>query len=255
MKGKSIFLSLFWHFVIIFFLLTAFNFKPPLKIEEEKKVVAISFLKAPEKLPEITPPPLPKKVPEQIIPKEVPIPKQMPKKIPEKKKIVKKPAKKKIIKPKKKKEIKTKPRKKLIKKAEPKKEPEKKIIKKTEPKPPKETPESKYSFTQNEIAKMNLLPRQKFNLKNQLKICYQRSLRQEKIEKIDNIKAHIFLKKDGIIEIRKTVFQDFTAKKDDKNFLTAVKIVKNALKFCNPLGSLPANKYNIWKEIDLEFGD
>jgi hypothetical protein len=119
-----------------------------------------------------------------------------------------------------------------------------------------ESPESQYSFTENSIESLDLLVREKFNIQTQIKRCYKKAL-QENGEDSMLINAHIFIAQDGFIDLDVVVFKIPPEKVkngvEDEDFVKAKETVKKALKFCSPLRNLPQDKYDIWKEIDLQF--
>ncbi|MFT5703924.1 MAG: outer membrane biosynthesis protein TonB [Rickettsiales bacterium] len=116
--------------------------------------------------------------------------------------------------------------------------------------------EPEQSFTQNSIESLNLLAREKINIQSQMKRCYRKILDQMEIENIATINVHIFIEEDGYIDPKKVVIKDFHKYSDPKEeeFRNAVDVVKKSLKLCSPIRNLPQDKYDIWKEIDLEFG-
>ncbi len=112
-------------------------------------------------------------------------------------------------------------------------------------------------FTQNNIESLDLLSREKFNIQLQIKRCYKEALKEG--EQGQMVKVYIFLDKDGFIDPNLAKFQDFAQYQklhpqgSKAGFENSVAIVKKALKFCSPIRNLPQDKYDIWKEISLEF--
>jgi hypothetical protein len=128
-----------------------------------------------------------------------------------------------------------------------------------------EDQEEQYDFTKKSIDNLYLLVREKFNIQNQIKRCYQNALKEDGNNKMA-IYAHIFIAKNGFINTDLIIFKEFAKNKNlsntedaDKNqvdieqYNKAIKTVKKALKFCNPIRNMPQDKYNVWKEIDLQF--
>jgi hypothetical protein len=212
----------------------SFYFKttPPPPQNQESKI-AINFAPPPQEIIE----------PEEIIEIE-PIIKEEPKKevIPEEKQPEKI-----IEKPKIKKEVIKKP----IKKKEP--NPKKKIIKKPK-KQPKKIPK-KEVFNEKKIETLNLLAREKFNVLSQIKNCHKRAIAQMKVANHKNVTINIKIQKNGYINPKSIVVKDFIKYSNPKEveFKNSVDIAKKALEICNPLRNLPLDKYNIWKEVTLQF--
>lgn len=154
-----------------------------------------------------------------------------------------------------------------VKKEEPKKEEVKKEEKKVEePKKyvPKESPketsktESEASFTDKTIDKLDLPIRDKFNIQSQIVGCYKRAIIQFGGNKISEaIVVNIKLSKDGTIDQKNMIFKDYDrySNPNEKEFRRGVDIVKQTISFCSPLRKMPEDKYNVWKEIDLQFTD
>jgi hypothetical protein len=117
--------------------------------------------------------------------------------------------------------------------------------------------ESQYSFTENSIENLDLLFREKFNIQTQIKRCYKKALEESGKNNTSVINAHIFISKDGFIDLDVVVFKIPPEKIkngiEDADFTKSKETVKKALKFCSPLRNLPMDKYDIWKEIDLQF--
>jgi hypothetical protein len=120
-----------------------------------------------------------------------------------------------------------------------------------------EDEESQYSFTENSIESLDLLVREKFNIQTQIKRCYKKALQESGKDSQMVTNAHIFIAQDGFIDLDLVVFKIPPEKVKngvlDADFTAAKETVKKALKFCSPLRNLPQDKYDIWKEIDLQF--
>jgi len=120
-----------------------------------------------------------------------------------------------------------------------------------------ENEESQYSFAENSIESLDLLGREKFNIQTQIKRCYKKALQEsgKDVQIVTN--AHIFIAQDGFIDLDVVVFKipprKIKSGVEDEDFTKAKETVKKALKFCSPLRNLPQDKYDIWKEIDLQF--
>ncbi len=116
--------------------------------------------------------------------------------------------------------------------------------------------EQQYSFTENSVESLDLLGREKFNIQTQIKRCYRKAMTEDGDNKMV-INAHIFVAKDGFIDLDVVVFKNIPEQMqngvESEEFRKAKETVKKALKFCSPIRNLPPDKYDIWKEIDLQF--
>ncbi len=114
---------------------------------------------------------------------------------------------------------------------------------------------SQYSFTENTIESLDLLAREKFNIQSQIKRCYKKALDQSGSKNKTVVNAHILVAKDGFIDLSEVIIKDFQKYDDpqETDFHQAVDVVKQSLKLCSPIRNLPQDKYDIWKEIDLQF--
>ena len=114
---------------------------------------------------------------------------------------------------------------------------------------------SQYSFTENTIESLDLLAREKFNIQSQIKRCYKKALDQSGSKNKTVVNAHIVVAKDGFIDLSEVIIKDFQKYDDpqETDFHQAVDVVKQSLKLCSPIRNLPQDKYDIWKEIDLQF--
>ena len=228
---KNVLYSLFLHFILITLIYFSFSFNPPIEIDKTTKV-AISFVLEPKAnsnnggvalQPEQNQK-NPVTVKSKTIPKkEVPLikkvnpqhkksksqPKEIPKTIEKleiKPKILanKAPEFKNddVIKP----EIKTpKPEEKGV---DIKKELEETEITEIEDEIEDQEDENQYSFTENNIESLDLLVREKFNIQNQIKRCYQNALKEDGGNQAI-INAHIFIAQDGFVDLDSIIFKKF----------------------------------------------
>ncbi|MCE3254631.1 MAG: hypothetical protein K0R25_125 [Rickettsiaceae bacterium] len=159
-------------------------------------------------------------------------------------------------------EMKEKPVKEEVKKVEkPKEEPKKEEVLEEEEEETEDEGEDEeddigeYSFTENTIESLDLLAREKMNIKNQIKRCYKRALDESRISNKAVVNAHIVVNKDGVIDLKSVVIKDYQKYSDSNQieFRQAVDVVMQSLKFCSPIRNLPQDKYDVWKEIDLQF--
>ncbi|MES2676742.1 MAG: hypothetical protein V4612_00305 [Pseudomonadota bacterium] len=114
---------------------------------------------------------------------------------------------------------------------------------------------NQYSFTENTIESLDLLAREKFNIQSQIKRCYKKALDLSGSKNKTVINAHIVVGEDGFIDLSEVIIKDFQKYTDPKevNFHQAVDVVIQSLKLCSPIRNLPQDKYDVWKEIDLQF--
>lgn len=106
-----------------------------------------------------------------------------------------------------------------------------------------------------DIENINLTPREKFNLKTQIKRCYIWATSQNNYVNKVKIKFSINISELGFIE---TNIKDIINKKRYKTNKDYQKSVDNAIKtieLCNPIRQLPSNKFDILKEINIEIGE
>ncbi len=263
---KNLLYSLFFHLLLFSAIYFSFNFEFKSRQPKEVVVTLASYV-----------PPAPPVVEEKVEevkkeePKKEEKPKEEPKK-PESKKEEKKPEpkKKEELKKEKKKEEKKPDPKKEEKKPEPKKEEKKPEVKKEE-KPKEKLPEKKPEAVKEETKKteekplakaiekintiesLDLSMREKFNIQSQLKRCYKRAIAGSKRGNV-KVMVKVSIDKEGYItsnldELRKA--ENY----QNESYKIAFVNVKTAIDFCNPLSNLPSDKYDIWKEILLEFDD
>lgn len=105
------------------------------------------------------------------------------------------------------------------------------------------------------LENINLSAREKFNIQTQLRRCYKRAIGDNTDNKL-KIVIVAKINKDGFINSNLDEIIDMQKYNDLQNgdYKIAVDNVKKALSFCSPLRNLPLDKYEIWKEVLLEFG-
>lgn len=94
----------------------------------------------------------------------------------------------------------------------------------------------------NSLENIDLSPREKFNIQTQLNFCYHMATSGDKE---GGAKSRTALK----VQISREGYID--AESGDK--IEINEKVKRALELCSPLRNLPQEKYDIWKEVVLEF--
>ncbi len=109
----------------------------------------------------------------------------------------------------------------------------------------------------NSIENLNLSAREKYNIQSQLKRCYKKALDEIKVKTkiIIVIKANI--SKEGYItsNLEQLIDRERYNDKKDFGYKNAIDSVHKAIELCSPLRNLPLDKYDIWKEVTLEFDE
>lgn len=109
----------------------------------------------------------------------------------------------------------------------------------------------------NNLENLDLSSREKFNIQSQLKYCYHLAIKESKLKSSTKIMTKVQISPEGKI----TFNFDQTVDKirfDDPNeteYRNTINDIERALDLCSPLRNLPSDKYDIWKEVALEFGD
>ncbi len=107
----------------------------------------------------------------------------------------------------------------------------------------------------NNLESIDLSAREKFNIQSQLKRCYKKILDSNKnrSEFVILIKAKIT--KDGYITSDLDSLVDDERYDSDSGYKSAIDNVNKTIAFCSPLRNLPLDKYDVWKEVVLEFDE
>jgi hypothetical protein len=105
------------------------------------------------------------------------------------------------------------------------------------------------------VENSGLSSREKLNILSQLKMCYHHAIQQSK--NVSNLKfiVEVEISKDGYIQSK---FESLIDKKRYLNPLNSeykamIDNVKKALELCSPLRNLPVEKYEMWKNLILNF--
>jgi hypothetical protein len=118
----------------------------------------------------------------------------------------------------------------------------------------KKNTQKEFQMSQKSISGLNLSNREKFNLYSQIKSCFKRSLLESEKTSKENILVRINIDRYGYITSDIDDLEEMIDYKSNKEeFAIAVKNAKRAIDLCSPLRGLPIDKYNIWKEIIIEF--
>ena len=109
----------------------------------------------------------------------------------------------------------------------------------------------------NSLENINLSAREKYNIQSQLRVCYKRAIKESGKDSLARVTIAIGIDEDGsitanfddIIDVAK-----YNSRQDNK-YKIAIDNAKRALELCSPLRNLPLDKYDIWKEVLLEFDE
>jgi hypothetical protein len=131
----------------------------------------------------------------------------------------------------------------------------KESTKESEEKKQENPKDSKLVDMANSLENLDLSGREKFNIQSQLKFCYRMAQSESKLESKTKVVAKVQISRDGKISVN---FDDLINKlryddPDESDYRNTITNVKRALDLCSPLRNLPLDKYDIWKEVVLEF--
>lgn len=252
---KNLLYSLFLHFILLLSIYLSFNLKPVKKTNENE--VLISLVKMSPYKPVTKEK---KVVPEQIQTAENDKPQEQSKEeaIRKEEILKKKTVKKNESKTKKQTPQKTKP-KKTAKPLKKKPKPLKKSIKppiKQENTTQKEKPTKTIEEKATELNNLDLSVREKLNMRSQLKRCYSRAIREADFSSKTMLSIVIQIDEYGYIDSNLDSIVDEKRYNDpeETNYKLAVDNIRRTINLCSPLRNLPADKYDVWKKITLDFG-
>ena len=119
----------------------------------------------------------------------------------------------------------------------------------------KEPTKSDSVDTANNLENLDLSAREKFNIQSQLKRCYRRARDETKMQSKTKILIKVRVSEDGYIDSDLDEAIDIDRYNDPAETLYKIGVdnVRRALDLCSPLRNLPLDKYDIWKEVVLEF--
>lgn len=104
------------------------------------------------------------------------------------------------------------------------------------------------------LENLQLSAREKFNIQSQLRACYKRALiNTPKSNYTALIKVTIL--QDGTIDFDPDEIIDVKKYTKDANYKNRMDSVIQTLELCSPLRNMPFDKYEIWREFTIEFGD
>ena len=107
-----------------------------------------------------------------------------------------------------------------------------------------------------DLENLQLSAREKFNIQSQLKACYKRAIGSEsKSNFITIVKVKIL--QDGTIDFdaENIINNDQYTDQKNTNYKKHMDIIIRTLELCSPLRNMPSDKYEIWREFTIEFGE
>lgn len=108
-----------------------------------------------------------------------------------------------------------------------------------------------------DLENIDLSAREKFNIQSQLKRCYSRAISETNYKNKVRIMIQVSISEDGVIDSDLDDVVDMERYNNPKEvaYKIAVDNARRAIDLCSPIRNLPTEKYEIWKEVILEFGD
>jgi len=107
----------------------------------------------------------------------------------------------------------------------------------------------------NNIENIDLSAREKFNIQSQLKRCYSRSVAEINYKGKDSVMIQVSINEEGVIDYDIEDSIDMEKYDENREYKAAVDNAKRAIDLCSPLRNLPTDKYDVWKEVVLNFGE
>ncbi len=131
----------------------------------------------------------------------------------------------------------------------------KESVEKAEEKKQENPKDSEVIDMANNLENLDLSTREKFNIQSQLKFCYRAAINESKLEGKTKVVTKVQISRDGKITLN---FDEMVDKNrfdnpDETDYRNTITNVQRALDLCSPLRNLPLDKYDIWKEVNLEF--
>jgi outer membrane biosynthesis protein TonB len=107
----------------------------------------------------------------------------------------------------------------------------------------------------NSIENIDLSAREKFNIQSQLGRCYKRAVDESNFKTNFNVVIKVNINEEGYIDSDLEEALDVERYNDPKesSYKIAIDNVRRALDLCSPLRNLPLDKYEVWKEVVLDF--
>lgn len=96
---------------------------------------------------------------------------------------------------------------------------------------------------------------EKLNIQLQIKSCYKRSVQESRLDSKIKLFVKISISQEGFIETEIEDVVDLARYNDpsQKDYKIVIDNIRRSLELCSPLRNLPPQKYEIWKEIILQF--
>lgn len=109
----------------------------------------------------------------------------------------------------------------------------------------------------NSLEDTSLSVREKLNIQSQLKRCYRKAILENNSPSTMKVMIRVKISQDGYIESNLEASVDAKRYNDPKElkYKIAIDNAKRALDICSPLRNLPTDKYDVWKEVILDFDE
>jgi len=109
----------------------------------------------------------------------------------------------------------------------------------------------------NTIDNLDLSAREKFNIQIQLRRCYKKAIEETKLSSKAKIIVKASINESGYIDsdIDEEVDMERYNDSSDTAYKIAIDNARRAMELCSPLRNLPLDKYNVWKEVTLQFDE
>jgi outer membrane biosynthesis protein TonB len=109
----------------------------------------------------------------------------------------------------------------------------------------------------NTIDNLDLSAREKFNIQIQLRRCYKKAIEETKLSSKAKIIVKASINESGYIDsnIDEEVDMERYNDSSDPSYKIAIDNARRAMELCSPLRNLPLDKYNVWKEVTLQFDE
>lgn len=105
------------------------------------------------------------------------------------------------------------------------------------------------------LESLNLSSRERFNIESQLRLCYKRAIKESGKDSQIKVVIAVNIAEDGTVLANFDEIVDAVKYKQDVRYKVAVDNARRALELCSPLRNLPLDKYDVWKEVLLQFDE
>ncbi len=115
---------------------------------------------------------------------------------------------------------------------------------------------SKASQAKN-LDNIDLSAREKYNIQSQLKRCYARAVAETNYSNNEKITLQVSINEEGVInsDIEDAIDLERYNNPKETAYKIAIDNARRAIDLCSPIRNLPSEKYEIWKEVILDFGN